>query len=137
MTETNRNESKDLLSVLWAGADVLRSKMDANEYKTYLLGLIFYKYLSDAYLVKAYDMIEDAEPADLHEALDTYTELYNSEDRDDLLSELKEILHYTLKPEQTYTHFIDLIGQNKFERSMLQDGFNSVEASDELFTGHK
>ena len=25
--------SKDLLSVLWSGADILRSKMDANEYK--------------------------------------------------------------------------------------------------------
>ena len=31
----------DLVSVLWSGADVLRGKMDANEYKTYLLGLIF------------------------------------------------------------------------------------------------
>ena len=31
-------ESKDLLSVLWSGADELRGKMDANEYKTYLLG---------------------------------------------------------------------------------------------------
>lgn len=39
-------ESKDLLQVLWSGADVLRGKMVANEYKTYLLGLIFYKYLS-------------------------------------------------------------------------------------------
>ena len=27
-------ESKDLLQVLWSGADVLRGKMDANEYKT-------------------------------------------------------------------------------------------------------
>lgn len=34
-------EGKDLLQVLWSGADVLRGKMDANEYKTYLLGLIF------------------------------------------------------------------------------------------------
>lgn len=24
--------SKDLISVLWSGADILRSKMDANEY---------------------------------------------------------------------------------------------------------
>ena len=24
---------KDLISVLWSGADILRSKMDANEYK--------------------------------------------------------------------------------------------------------
>ena len=30
--------SKDLISVLWSGADILRSKMDANEYKDYLLG---------------------------------------------------------------------------------------------------
>ena len=34
--------SKDLISVLWSGADILRSKMDANEYKNYLLGIIFY-----------------------------------------------------------------------------------------------
>ena len=34
-------EGKDLLQVLWSGADVLRGKMDANEYKTYLLGLVF------------------------------------------------------------------------------------------------
>ena len=38
--------SKDLISVLWNGADILRSKMDANEYKDYLLGIVFYKYLS-------------------------------------------------------------------------------------------
>ena len=28
-------ESKDLLQELWSGADVLRGKMDANEYKDY------------------------------------------------------------------------------------------------------
>ncbi|MFA5659096.1 MAG: type I restriction-modification system subunit M N-terminal domain-containing protein, partial [Oscillospiraceae bacterium] len=26
---------------------MLRGKMDANEYKNYLLGIVFYKYLSD------------------------------------------------------------------------------------------
>lgn len=49
--------SKDLISVLWSGADILRSKMDANEYKDYLLGVVFYKYLSDSFLIKVYDMI--------------------------------------------------------------------------------
>ena len=58
-------ESKDLLQVLWSGADVLRGKMDANEYKTYLLGLIFYKYLSDSYLVSAYDLLTDEMPETL------------------------------------------------------------------------
>lgn len=49
--------SKDLISVLWSGADILRSKMDANEYKDYLLGIVFYKYLSDTFLIKVYDLI--------------------------------------------------------------------------------
>ena len=49
--------SKELMSVLWAGADVLRSKMDANEYKNYLLSFVFYKYLSDTFLVKVYDLL--------------------------------------------------------------------------------
>ena len=60
--------SKDLLQVLWNGADVLRGKMDANEYKTYLLGLVFYKYLSDSYLSKAYDLLMDEVPEKLEEA---------------------------------------------------------------------
>ena len=37
---------------LFSAADNLRSKMDASEYKNYLLGLIFYKYLSDKQLEK-------------------------------------------------------------------------------------
>ena len=44
--------SKDLISVLWSGADILRSKMDANEYKNYLLGIIFYKYLLISFIFK-------------------------------------------------------------------------------------
>ena len=63
---------QDLLQVLWSGADVLRGKMDANEYKTYLLGLVFYKYLSDSYLSKAYDLMNDEKPDSLEEAQDVY-----------------------------------------------------------------
>jgi type I restriction enzyme M protein len=42
-------EGKNLLRVLWSGADVLRGKIDINEYKMYLLGLVFYEFL---YLLK-------------------------------------------------------------------------------------
>ena len=41
--EAMSESRKELESVLWAGADVLRSKMDANEYKDYLLSFVFYK----------------------------------------------------------------------------------------------
>lgn len=40
----------ELNQKLFSAADNLRSKMDASEYKNYLLGLIFYKYLSDRLL---------------------------------------------------------------------------------------
>ena len=45
--------SKDLISVLWSGADILRSKMDANEYKDYLLGIVFYKYPESVKLISS------------------------------------------------------------------------------------
>ena len=73
--------SKDLISILWSGADILRSKMDANEYKNYLLGIIFYKYLSDSFLIKLYDMIWDSKPQTLKEALDVYVKELESEEK--------------------------------------------------------
>ena len=81
--------SKDLISVLWSGADILRSKMDANEYKDYLLGIVFYKYLSDSFLIKVYDMICDGKPGTLKEALEAYEEVLQSEDGEELKAEMK------------------------------------------------
>ena len=68
------DNSKDLISVLWSGADILRSKMDANEYKDYLLGIVFYKYLSDSFLIKAYDLMYDEKPESINAALEAYKE---------------------------------------------------------------
>ena len=45
----------ELNNQLWASADILRGKMDASEYKNYLLGLVFYKYLSDQELRAVYE----------------------------------------------------------------------------------
>lgn len=41
--------NQDLKRTLWAAADKLRSSMDAAEYKHIVLGLIFLKYVSDAF----------------------------------------------------------------------------------------
>lgn len=40
---------KEIEKTLWAAADKLRSNMDAAEYKHVVLGLIFLKYISDAF----------------------------------------------------------------------------------------
>lgn len=41
---------KEIEKTLWAAADKLRSNMDAAEYKHVVLGLIFLKYISDAFV---------------------------------------------------------------------------------------
>ena len=36
-----------LAAKIWESANRMRSKIEANEYKDYILGFIFYKFLSD------------------------------------------------------------------------------------------
>lgn len=38
---------QQLAAKIWASANKMRSKIEANEYKDYILGFIFYKFLSD------------------------------------------------------------------------------------------
>lgn len=42
---------QQLANKIWASANKMRSKIEANEYKDYILGFIFYKFLSDEELV--------------------------------------------------------------------------------------
>ena len=125
--------SKDLISVLWSGADILRSKMDANEYKDYLLGIVFYKYLSDSFLIKVYDLINDAKPSSLKEALEEYREALKDDSAEELIEEIKSACHYVIEPDLTYTCFADAARNNSFNREHLQKAFNNIEQSDPLF----
>ena len=131
MAETEN--SKDLISVLWSGADILRSKMDANEYKDYLLGIVFYKYLSDSFLIKVYDMICDDKPESLKEALEAYKEELKGEYAEDLVKEMRDECHYVIEPELTYTYFADAARNNAFNREQLQKAFNNIEQSAPIF----
>lgn len=45
----------NLYQRLFSASDELRGAMDANDYKNYLLGIIFYKYLSDNELQRIAD----------------------------------------------------------------------------------
>lgn len=125
--------SKDLISVLWSGADILRSKMDANEYKDYLLGIVFYKYLSDDFLIKVYDLLYDEKPETMKVALEAYREALEDEDAQDLNDQIQSICHYVIEPELTYTSFAEDARNNAFSRERLQKAFNNIEQSDTLF----
>ena len=130
---TELENSRDLISVLWSGADILRSKMDANEYKDYLLGIIFYKYLSDSFLIKAYDLIYDEKPQNLKAALEAYREALEDESAEELKEQVREECHYVIEPDLTYTCFADAARNNAFSREQLQKAFNNIEQSDPLF----
>lgn len=128
-----QENGKDLISVLWSGADILRSKMDANEYKDYLLGIVFYKYLSDSFLIKVHDLIYDEKPDTLKTALDAYKEILQDESAEELKEQIKLECHYVIEPELTYTSFADAARNNMFNREQLQKAFNNIEQSDSLF----
>lgn len=133
MSEAKNENSKDLLSVLWSGADILRGKMDANEYKDYLLGIVFYKYLSDTFLTRVYDLLNDARPENMVVAQKAYEEICGTEDAEDLLADIRESYHYTIEPELTYTKIAEQANRNAFQRETLQKAFNNIEQSDRIF----
>lgn len=128
-------EGKDLLQVLWSGADVLRGKMDANEYKNYLLGMVFYKYLSDSFLIQVYDLLNNRQPDSLEEAQQEYEKAMNSSDADELLEEVKKSKHFTLDPDMTFVSMLRDVQNNTFNREKLQAAFNRIQESDELYNG--
>ena len=52
---------QQLASKIWESANKMRSKIEANEYKDYILGFIFYKYLSDTEVKYVYSIGGTAE----------------------------------------------------------------------------
>jgi type I restriction enzyme M protein len=73
-TSSSNSALDGLESQLWAAADALRNNMDAAEYKHVVLGLIFLKYISDAFEAKHAELLglaaegADAEDADEYRA---------------------------------------------------------------------
>lgn len=60
-------DKRQLASRIWESANTMRSKIEAQEYKDYILGFIFYKFLSDQ--VEQLMYANDVEPDELAEVL--------------------------------------------------------------------
>ncbi|MCC5895475.1 MAG: type I restriction-modification system subunit M [Alkalibacterium sp.] len=128
-----KESPKTIYQILWNSADILRSKMDASEYKNYMLGLIFYKYLSDNMLHHAAELLEE-DVTDLDEALEVYKTAYNDLDvKQDLIDELNFDFSYSIDPELTFTALVQKVFKGKFQLEDLAQGFRDVEQSSDLF----
>jgi len=127
-------KTNNLYQKLWSASDDLRNFMDANEYKNYLLGIIFYKYLSDKQLKKIGDLLE-LETDDLEQIQVAYEDYLQTEDADLLLEELKYQDGFIIKAEYTFTNLIKEINEGTFQLDNLKQAFNDIERSDENFAG--
>lgn len=52
-------QKRQLNQQLWNIANTLRGKMDADEFRDYILGFIFYKYLSEKMELYANDILKE------------------------------------------------------------------------------
>ena len=51
----SEDQKKQLEQQLWNIANTLRGKMNADEFRDYILGFIFYKYLAEKWIIKVND----------------------------------------------------------------------------------
>ncbi|SYZ77845.1 type I restriction-modification system subunit M [Trichococcus shcherbakoviae] len=128
----------ELNSKLFSAADNLRSKMDASEYKNYLLGLIFYKYLSDKLLEKVVELADEtlAEYNTPEKQTQLYRELLADEDsKSDLIETLVDTLGYDIDPDFLFNVLTSEAKQNIFQLNDLNKAFIDLSTKYSQFNG--
>ena len=116
------NYQNSLESKLWAIADELRGNMDANEFKNYILGFIFYRYLSEKLEIH---MNEELKEDGL-----TFAEAWEDDDyKEDLKEEGISSLGYFLEPQHLFSNIINKAKVNKFILDDLTKSLNYISNS--------
>lgn len=129
MDNMTKTQTRTQLSqALFSAADVLRAKMDANEYKNYLLGIIFFKYLSDKLLYEVGEVLNRKELT-----VRRAQELYGKNKT--INSKLKQKLGYVIQPQHTFTYLMGEIKQKNFKINDLVEAFKDIEDTGAEFAG--
>lgn len=117
--------SEGIKNRLWNGANELRGSMDASRYKDYMLGLMFYKFLSDKTLetFRMTSGLKSLTEAELVEEYRKTKELLG----DQLENMIKQILGYYVSPEYLYQSWIQDINNGTFEVQKVIDSLNNFE----------
>lgn len=108
-SDIQKNQQSRLHATLWAMANDLRGSMEAYEFKSYILGLIFYRYLSEKVEKAAANLLEYENK--------TFTEFYTSVDEDTrnlFKQEIINALGYFIEPQYLFSHFTKKLKQENF-----------------------
>ncbi|MYL56671.1 type I restriction-modification system subunit M [Virgibacillus halodenitrificans] len=128
----------ELNTRLFSAADNLRSKMDASEYKNYLLGLIFYKYLSDRLLEKVVEITDESQEE--YNTKEKQTQLYidllaDEEIKSDLIETFVDTLGYDIEPNYLFNVLTNEATLNTFQLNDLNKAFIDLSTKYDQFNG--
>ncbi|MFL0252927.1 type I restriction-modification system subunit M [Clostridium neuense] len=122
VSEKQQEQQANLHTRLWAIANDLRGNMEANEFKSYILGLIFYRYLSEK--------VEGRAERLLKEDNISYLKAWEDEEmREALQEELLGEIGYFIEPKYLFSSLMKAIEDGKFDIEMLQGAINDITES--------
>ena len=120
--EKQQEQQRQLHSKLWSIANDLRGNMEANEFKNYILGLIFYRYLSEKVESRVNDLLSEDD-------IDYLTAWQDEEYKEGLKEELLEQIGYFIEPTYLFSNLVNSIENGNFDIEMLQKAINSITES--------
>lgn len=122
--------SEEIKSRLWDGANELRGSMDASRYKDYMLGLMFYKFLSDKTLETYADISGNTSNGSEKQTEAELVQSYrkdHGEHGENLQGAIQKILGYYVLPEYLYQTWLEDIHSGNFEVQKVSDSLNAFE----------
>ncbi|MCR8969088.1 type I restriction-modification system subunit M [Facklamia sp. 7083-14-GEN3] len=120
--------SEEIKSRLWDGANELRGSMDASRYKDYMLGLMFYKFLSDKTLNTFKESSQMGNDISERELVEAYKEAHDAYE-DALNNTIQSLLGYYVEPEYLYQSWLIDINDGEFEVQKVTDSLHYFERS--------
>ena len=121
-SEKQREQQSNLQTKLWDMANDLRGSMDASEFKNYILGLIFYRYLSENLQSRANKLLEEDNMS--------YEEAWKDEEyRESLKEELISDIGYFIEPEYLFDKLLADIEKGEFDVEQLEMAVNNITES--------
>jgi len=127
----SEDQKKQLEQQLWNIANTLRGKMNADEFRDYILGFIFYKYLAEKMDIYANNILK-ADKIKYKEIKENTKQ--GKEYIEAIKEESLEKLGYFLKPSELFSEVAkrgnsDVEGENNFILEDLQKILNNIQLS--------